>query len=111
MPPKNSISELEQLTLLAVARLGDDGYGVTIRAQIEERAGHAVSIAAVYAALDRMEGRGLLTSRTSDPVRQRGGRARKHFIISPAGETALREARLRMERMWDGLSLDPEPIP
>ena len=111
MAPKNGLSELEQLTLLAVARLGEDGYGVTIRAQIEDRAGHSVSIAAVYAALDRMEARGLLTSWTSAPVPQRGGRARKHFRISPAGGTAVREARNRMDRMWDGLSLDPERVP
>ena len=46
MPPKTSVNELEQLTLLAVARLGEEGYGVTIRAQIEGRAGHSVSSAA-----------------------------------------------------------------
>jgi PadR family transcriptional regulator PadR len=103
-----SINELEQLTLLAVARLGREGYGVTIRHEIEERGLRPVSLAAVYAALDRMESRGLVTSWLSEPTRQRGGRARKHFELLPAGARAAHQARQRMDRMWDGLSLDPE---
>lgn len=108
MARPDGVSELEQLALLAVARLGEDGYGVTVRREIEERAGHGVSVAAVYAALDRLEARGLLESRQSAPSPQRGGRARRHFRITAKGRAAVLEARDRMARMWHGLDLEGE---
>lgn len=101
----DSLNDLEQMVLLALARLGPDGYGVTIREEIERRAGRPVSIAAVYAALDRMERRRLVRSWLSDPTPERGGRAKKHFRIEPAGVALLHEARAAMERMWEGLDL------
>jgi DNA-binding PadR family transcriptional regulator len=102
------INELEQLVLLALVRLGDEAYGVTVRAAIEERAGRSVSIAAVYAALARMEERGWLEAWLSEPMAVRGGRARKHFRITAAGAAEVRGARRRMEEMWRGLELHPD---
>ena len=109
MPDPRSISELEQLVLLSISRLGADSYGVTVHREIEERAGVAVSIAAVYSALDRLERRGYAESWLSEPTAQRGGRARKHFRITSDGSRAVLDARRRLERMWDGLAFDPEP--
>ena len=97
------------MVLLALARLGADGYGVTIREEIERRAGRPVSIAAVYAALDRMERRRLVRSWLSDPTPERGGRAKKHFRIQPSGAVLLHEAREAMARMWEGMDLRPRP--
>jgi DNA-binding PadR family transcriptional regulator len=102
------VNEMEQLILLALARLDDGAYGVPIREQIEERARRSVSIAAVYAALDRLQRRGLVESWLSDPLPERGGRARKHFRLTAAGATALLEARASMDRMWEGLDLRPD---
>lgn len=99
------LSETEQLVLLALARLGTEAYGVTVRREIEERSGASVSVAAVYAALDRLERRDLTRSRMSDPVPERGGRARKHFELTPAGARALEAERRVMDRMWDGVDL------
>jgi PadR family transcriptional regulator PadR len=105
----SNLNEVEQLVLLALARLGDSAYGVTIRQEIEERSGRPVSIAAVYNALDRLERRGTTTTWLSDPTPERGGRARKHFAITPAGEAALKASREMMDRMWDGLTLGGRP--
>lgn len=99
------LNETEQLVLLALARLGPDAYGVTVRREIEERSGASVSVAAVYAALDRLERRDLARARMSDPVPERGGRARKHFELTAAGAGALQAERRVMERMWEGLDL------
>lgn len=105
----DSPTEFEQLVLLALIRLGDDeSYGVTIREEIEARAGRAVSLASCYAALARMEQRSFVSSWTSEPTPVRGGRARKHFRVEPAGAAALREARAVMERMWSGLDTHPD---
>ena len=105
MTRSKALNDLEQFVLLALLRLGDDAYGVPIRAEIEERAGRAVSMAAVYAALDRMERAGLIAADLSEPLPERGGRARKHFRLTDAGARRLAESRAAMERMWDGVEL------
>lgn len=100
-----ALNEIEQLILLALLRLGDEAYGVPIRNEIEDRSGRVVSPATVYAALDRLETRGLVEAWFSDPLPERGGRARKHFALTPAGATALRDAREVMDRMWKGVRI------
>jgi len=103
MRPPERLSELEQLVLLALLRQEREAYGVSIRQEIEETGGRPVSIAAVYAALDRLQRQSMVTSWLSGPTPERGGRAKKHFAIQPAGAAALRESREVMDRMWDGL--------
>ncbi len=102
-----SLGEFEQLVLLAVARLGDHGYGVTIRREIERRTGRDVSVGAVYATLDRLESKGLLASSVGQPTPERGGRAKRHYQLEPAATEALRRSRRMLERMWEGLVLEP----
>ena len=99
------ISEFEQLVLLAVARLDRDAYGMSVSHEIEARTKNAVSLAAVYSALGRLEAEGMVSSWTSQPTAQRGGRAKKHFVLEPAGARALERSRKAMDRMWDGLRL------
>lgn len=100
------LGEFEQLVLLAVARLGGDGYGVTIRREIERRAGRDVTVGAVYGTLSRLEEKGLCSSREGEAEARRGGRARRHYRIEPAGVRALEAARGMFDRMWDGLDFD-----
>ena len=94
------LGEFEQVVLLAVARLTDEAYGMRIRQEIEARSGRAVSIGAVYATLDRLELKGYLRPRASS-----GGRARRFFVLQPAGVEALEAARALQSRMWMGLRL------
>jgi PadR family transcriptional regulator len=93
MPSRTGLGELELLVLLALARLDDGGYGVSIREEIRRRTGRSVTPGAIYPTLDRLERKGLVQSYVSDPEPVPGGRARRHFILRPAG---LREAR----RAW-----------
>ena len=85
MTPQPSLSELEQLLILAVARTEEAAYGVTLRREIEQRSGRSVSMAAVYAGLDRLEGRRLLRHRLSASTPERGGRRRKLYRITKGG--------------------------
>ena len=103
---RDSLGEFEQLILLAVARLDDDAYGVTIRHEIEERTGRDVAIGALYTALDRLERKGFVRSTMSAPTAERGGRSKRHFRMKPAGAAALRQSRERLARMWEGLPAD-----
>ncbi len=96
------------MVLLALVRLGDHAYGVTIREEIEARAGRSISVAATYTALERLGRRDFVQSWTSQPTAVRGGRAKKHFRICPAGVHALRESKRVMANMWDGLETHPD---
>jgi DNA-binding PadR family transcriptional regulator len=92
MAAQSNLGEFEQLILLAILRLGHDAYGVIIRAELAERAGRAVAPGALYTALERLETKGLITSRMSDPTPQRGGRARRLVKVSAAVTEALTRA-------------------
>lgn len=107
MTDQPSLGEFEQLVLLAVARLGNEGYGMTIRREIEERTGRSLSIGAVYTTLDRLEQKGHVRSRVGEPTAERGGRARRYFQLRESGARALRDARAVLTSMWQDLQLGP----
>jgi PadR family transcriptional regulator, regulatory protein PadR len=105
----NRIAELELLVMLALLRLGDDAYGVSIRQEIERRSCHSVAIGAVYATLTRLEEKRFARTWLSDPLPVRGGRARKHWTLTALGERAVRNAATSLAGMLDGLGLTPQP--
>ena len=98
------LGEFEQLILLALARLGEDAYGVTIRATLIERTKRKPSFGAIYSTLRRMEDKGLVRSFAGEPEAVRGGRAKKHVVLTPRGRAALREAHAAVVRMAEGVS-------
>ena len=108
MTKRTFLKEFEQLVLLSVLHLGEDAHGGNIRVHLEETARRSVSVATIYVALSRMEQRGWVRSWMSDPTPVRGGKAKKHYALEPAGQEALREARRTLERMWAdvGTALD-----
>jgi PadR family transcriptional regulator PadR len=106
---RSRLGELELLVMIALVRLGDDAYGVSIRQEIERRTGHDVAIGAVYATLDRLGEKRFVTTWLSDPLPVRGGRARKHWRLTAAGERAVRHAASSLAGMLDGLGLTPQP--
>jgi PadR family transcriptional regulator PadR len=95
-----SLGQFEQIVLTAALSLGDDAYGVTIHARVEElMRPRGCQLGAVYATLDRMEEKGLLVSRLSEPTAQRGGRKRRLYRLSPSGEEALGDAAVVARRV------------
>lgn len=97
------MGELEQLVLLATLQLGENAYAVPIRAALAGRAGRHVSRGALYTSLDRLEAKGLLSSRMGEPLAVRGGRSRRYFAVTPAGIEALRAARAALASLSSGL--------
>jgi DNA-binding PadR family transcriptional regulator len=104
-PMADYLGEFEQLVLLALARLGDAAYGVTIRATLVERTKRKPSFGAIYSTLRRLEGKGLVRSFTGEPEAVRGGRAKKYGVLTSRGRAALREAHAAVVRMAEGISL------
>src|ERR1700761_8718575 len=95
-----ALGQFEQVVLTAILALDRDAYGVTIHAKVEELSKpRKVARGAVYATLDRMEGRGLVASWPSDPTTERGGRSRRHYRLEKSGEKALREAAKTAQRL------------
>jgi DNA-binding PadR family transcriptional regulator len=99
------LGAFEQLILLALIHLGRDAYGMTVRHEIERRTARSVSLGAVYATLDRLENKGLVSSRTGDPVAERQGRARRFFQIEEPGQRALQQALDAIDRMRADLAV------
>jgi DNA-binding PadR family transcriptional regulator len=97
------LGEFEQLVLLALLRLRDDGYGVAVQREIQRRTGRRIAFGSVYAALARLETKGLATSRLGDPTPERGGRRKKYFTILPAGRRAVERTVRAMRRMTQGI--------
>jgi PadR family transcriptional regulator PadR len=102
MPKGQHLAEFEIYVIAALARLGDDAYGLTIRREIEDRSGRPVAIGAVYATLARLESKGYVTFRMSDPRPVKGGRARKHVHLTPAGRACLVRTTTMLRRMLPG---------
>lgn len=102
------LGEFEQLVLLAIVRLRGEAYGVPIVEEIERRTGRAAARAAVYVTLRRLEEKGYVSSRMSDPSPERGGKPRRYVKLERAGAEALREARQASDQMWQGL--DPATL-
>jgi PadR family transcriptional regulator, regulatory protein PadR len=100
------VGEFELYVMLALTHQGQEAYGVTIRREIETRTGRTIAIGAVYATLSRLEEKGLVQFRVSDPQPVQGGRARKYFTLTAAGARALRHSTAMLTRMMAGLSPD-----
>ena len=98
------LGDFEQLVLLALVRLGDGAYGVSIHDEIVRRARREVTIAAVYKTLERLENKGLAVSVLGEPTAERGGRRKKYYRILPAGRRALKAAISSLWRMTYGLA-------
>lgn len=101
----DSLGEFEQSVLLAIVYLGDNAYGVTIRQEIERRTTRSIAVGALYTALDRLERKGYVSSTMSDPTPERGGRSKRHFRMKAAGVGALKQSRLLLARMWEGVEI------
>ena len=101
----HSLGEFEQVVLLAILRLGDNAYGVTIGAEITACTRREPAPGALYTTLDRLEDKGLLASRLGDPTPQRGGRAKRYFTLNSQGLAAITRAQQSYRRLLEGCEL------
>jgi PadR family transcriptional regulator PadR len=105
MASPDYLGEFEHIVVLALLRLEDRAYGVTVRQEIELRTKREVSIGAVYATLDRMETKGYVKSRLGDPTPERGGRSKRFFRVTAKGVAAVNRTQKALQSMTEGLSL------
>jgi PadR family transcriptional regulator, regulatory protein PadR len=103
MRKREYLGQLELMVLLAVMRPARAAYGVLLSRDIAEKSGREVALASVYAALERLEKKGFITSSLGEPTAERGGKARTYFKATPAGIQQAREAHGTLLRLCDGL--------
>ena len=94
------LGELEQMILLAVLRLGDDAYGVSVREELEARADREVTRGAAYITLERLATKGYLKTRMGDSSPVRGGKAKRYYELTDAGMEALRASGRALRNLW-----------
>ena len=96
------LGSLEEQVMLAVVRTGGDAYGMNVRREIEAVTGRNITIGSVYATLDRLEAKGLVTSsRTAESS------SRRVFAVTGTGARSLELTRSTRERLWTGIKLHP----
>ena len=99
------LGEFEQVVILAMLRLAEDAYGVSIRNEIRDCTGRDVTPGALYTTLDRLEQKGLVKSVIGEPTPQRGGRAKRYYNVTRSGLSAVKQSQRAFQRLLNGLDL------
>ena len=99
------LGEFELVVLLALARLDEAAYGMTIYDEILATTGRDVSVQAVYVTLNRLDKKRYVTSHLGEFTEDRGSRPRKYYSLKPAGFTARRDSRAMYDSLWAGVRL------
>jgi DNA-binding PadR family transcriptional regulator len=94
------MGEFEELVLLSVRQLGEEAHGVGVQTLLAGTTGREVTLGAIYSALDRAQRKGMADSWLGEPTSVRGGRAKRHYRVTEAGEEALRESRRVRDLLW-----------
>src|SRR5437868_12612911 len=102
---KEQLGNLELMVLLALLRVQRGAYGVPISREIAEQTGREVAIGSVYAALERLQRKGCVSSALGEPSPERGGRAKRYFQITGKGVREVRDAQRTLTRLWQNLGL------
>jgi DNA-binding PadR family transcriptional regulator len=97
------LGEFELIVMLVLLRLGENAYGVPISREIERQCGREAALGSVYATLERLQKKGLVSSSLGEPTAERGGRAKRYFRVTAKGLRAARETRQSLTKLWDGL--------
>jgi DNA-binding PadR family transcriptional regulator len=98
------ISKAEEMVLLAIWRLGDEAYGVSVRRQIRIGTGKDYTYGTLYGLLRQMGHKGYIQKIKGDPLPKKGGRGKTYFKLTPEGIQALKDAIALHRRMWKGIT-------
>jgi DNA-binding PadR family transcriptional regulator len=94
------LSQNEEIILLAIWRLKENAYGVTIREQVSQVTGSDWTFGAIYVPLDKLTRKGYISKKMSAPTTHRGGRSKCMYELTSRGKAALKEKRLINEALW-----------
>ena len=107
---RQTIGEFEEIVLLVVATQHDQAYGLSVTQAIGEQLKREVKLSSVHTSLYRLEEKGLVESRIGETSTERGGRKKRHFIITELGKKTLLAAQEARQLLWGQIPktlLDP----
>lgn len=102
---RSFLGELELMILLAILRLDDNAYGVPISQELLATTGREPALGSIYAALERLEQKDLVSSTLGAPTPERGGRAKRFFQLTPAGRQAVHDTRHALVNLWTAIPI------
>ena len=100
----NIITRLEEAILIAIWRLEDNAYGVTINKQVSKSLKKKYSMGALYFALDQLLRKDYVTKNVKRFYHEKGGRSRTYYSLTNKGKKALREVKAYQKSLWEGIS-------
>jgi PadR family transcriptional regulator PadR len=100
MRKRPSFGNFELMVMLVLIRLGENAYGVPISKELEDQTGREVALGSVYAALERLEQKGFVSSRLGNPTAERGGRAKRYFRVTAKGLREVDDAQRVLTNLW-----------
>jgi DNA-binding PadR family transcriptional regulator len=95
------LGELEEVVLLTVAALQESAYCALITQTIDQQMARSVSFPTVHTTLQRLAQKGFVSSQMGGATAERGGRQKRLFTITWAGQRALIECRQMRSQLWD----------
>lgn len=98
-----NLGEFEEVVLLAVAIRSGEAYGAAVTVEIEQQMGRSVNLGAVHSALHRLQEKGLVRSQLGGMTAERGGRRKRLYAVTAAGQRALQEIRQVRNQMWEAI--------
>src|SRR4051794_34305257 len=100
---REALGNFELMVLLAILKVGENAYGVPIADALHASSGHDVLMGSVYAALERLQTKGFVSSSLGEPTQERGGRAKRYFSVTTRGLKQVRDAHRALTSLWQGL--------
>jgi PadR family transcriptional regulator PadR len=97
------LTAIEQQVMLAIQRLHPSGYGVSIQQELRKRTGKELAFGTIYASLERLEEKGMVTSRQGEATAQRGGRRKFYFTLTAIGQRSLQASLVALDTLRRGI--------
>ncbi len=94
------LSRIEEILLLAIWKLKDNAFGLSIREQVEKDTGTKWLSGAIYAPLNRLKKNGYVETKRAKGSTSIRGRPRIYYTLTPLGEKKLRSIQELNKVMW-----------
>ena len=103
-----SLTVFEEIVMLAIYRLNQNAYSVTIHQEILSLTGKDVILGTLFRALDQLNRKGYLTKNKGKPIKAKGGKSKMFYVITDEGYQAMEQTRKMHEKIWDNI---PDVLP
>ena len=94
------LSKIEEILLLAIWKLKDNAYGISIIEQVEKDTGTTWMSGAVYGALNRLKKNNYINTSRIEQSPEQTGRPRIYYTLTKSGTDKLVAAQKVTKSIW-----------